>query len=161
MASHRQGDPQRAGVLLAESLSLYREVGDRRNAALAALDLADALRDSDDLTQAGVHYRDALGEFGAVEDRALVAQGLLGLGSVMVREGEFKNAAKLLGAASALTLGEEPDSGEGSPETVHSEEDLNAIRSALGEEAFTATWEAGRALSLEAAVQAALSSAIP
>ena len=87
VANHRQGDPPRAAALLEESRSLFREVGDMRSAALVALNLADALRDSDDLAQAVVHYRDALAEFAAADDRARVAQGFLGLGGVMVREG--------------------------------------------------------------------------
>ena len=73
--------------------------------------------------------------------------------------GEFESAAKLLGAASVLKPGEESGSGEESPEVANLKADLSAIRGALGEEAFTAAWDAGRALSLEAAVGAALSSA--
>jgi predicted ATPase len=161
VANHRQGDAPRAVALLEESLSLFREVGDRRSAALAALNLADALRDSGDLTQAGVHYRDALTGFDAIEDRALVAEGLQGLGSLLVRADEFERAATLLGAASTLKSNEEPGSGEGSPESASLAADRDAIRSALGEEAFTAAWEAGRALSLEAAVQAAAASVVP
>ena len=79
----------------------------------------------------------------------------------MVRVGEYERAATLLGAASTLKPGEEPDSGAAVPEITTLKADLNVISGALGEEAFTAAWEAGRALSLEAAVQAALASAIP
>ena len=161
VANHRQGDSPRAVALLEESLSLFREVGDRRSAALAALNLADALRDSGDLTQAGIHYRDAITGFDAIEDQVLVAQGLQGLGSLLVRAGELERAATLLAAASNLTLDKEPGSGEGSPESASLAADLAAIRGALGEDAFTAAWDAGRALSCDAAVQAALASAIP
>jgi predicted ATPase/class 3 adenylate cyclase len=161
VANHGQGDALRAATMLEESLSLFREVGDRRSAALAALNLADALRDGDDLTQAGVHYRDALAEFGAIEDRALVAGGLRGLGSVMVRERQFEEAARLLGASSALTPDVDSGSGEAASEIATLEADLNAIRRALGEDVFAAAWNAGRALSPEAAVQVALSSDRP
>ena len=161
VANHRQGNAPHAVMLLEESLSLFGEVGDRRGAALAALNLGDALRDSDDLTQAGVHYRDALVEFGAMEDRARVAQGLLGLGSAMVRAGDFERAATLLGAASTLTPGEEPKTGDATPETASRAADLEAIRAALGEEASTRAWDAGRGLSLQAAVQVALSPGRP
>jgi Tetratricopeptide repeat len=157
VANHRQGDAPRAVALLEESLSLFGEVGDRRSAALAALNLADALRDRGDLTHAAIRYREALVEFAAMGDRALVAAGLMGLGSVMVRQGEFQLAATLLGAASALTSDEGLDSGAASPELATPAADLDAIRDALGEDAFTAAWDAGRARSLEAAVQVALS----
>ncbi len=156
VATHRLGDAPRAVALLEESLSRFGEVGDLRSVGLAALNLADALRDTDDLTQAAVHYRNALAQFAAADNRERVAQGFLGLGSVLVRQGDFERAATLFGAASALTAGEEPRS-DGSPEIATLEDDLNAIRGALGGEAFTAAWDAGRALSLEAAVQVALS----
>jgi predicted ATPase/class 3 adenylate cyclase/Tfp pilus assembly protein PilF len=161
VANHRLGDAQRAVALLEESLSLYSEVGDRRNAALAALNLADALRDSGDLTQAGVHYRDALVEFSAAQDRARVAEGLIGLGNALVRTGELERAAALLGAATALTSEEEPGSDAAAPETTAVAADLDTIRGALSGEAFTAAWDAGRALSLQDAVQVAVSSVHP
>jgi predicted ATPase/class 3 adenylate cyclase len=160
-ANHLQGDAPRAAVLLAESLSLFRDVGDERSAALATLYLADAQRDSHDLTQAAVHYREVLARFATLDDRDRVAEGLLKLGRVMVRQGEFTSAAKLLGAASNLTPSEEPGSGEAASEIATLEADLDTIRGALGECAFTTAWDAGRALSLEAAVQVALSSDRP
>ena len=153
MANHRQGDAPHAVALLEESLSVFREVGDRRSTALAALNLADALRDSGDLAQAGVHYRDALTGFDAVEDRALVAVGLEGFGRLLARAGEFERATTLLGAASTLNPDEDPGSGEASREIAALAADLAAIRDALGEDAFTAAWDAGRSLSCDAAVE--------
>jgi predicted ATPase/class 3 adenylate cyclase len=158
-ANHLQGDAPRAAVLLAESLSLYRDVGDERSTALATLYLADALRDSNDLKQAAFHYREAIAKFAALDDRDWVAEGLLRLGRVMVREGAFENAARLLGAASTVTPDQELGAREDSPAVSSLDDDLKAIRDALGEEAFSAAWEAGRRLSLQAAVQVALSSA--
>jgi predicted ATPase/DNA-binding SARP family transcriptional activator len=154
LATHLQGDASRAVALLEESLSLFSEVGDQRNTALATLDLADALRDSDDLTRAAVHYRDAITEFAAHDDRRQIGEGLRGLAGLMVRQGEFERAATMLGAASLLT----DDNGPGAYETAALEASLNAVRGALGEKAFTAAWDAGRAMSVEAAVGLALSS---
>jgi tetratricopeptide (TPR) repeat protein len=160
VATHRLGDPQRATALLQESRSLYREVGDTRSEALVTLNLADAQRDSDDLTQAAAHYREALAGFSADADRERVARGLVGLGSLLVRTGDFERAATLLGAASSLTTQNGTRSEEGSAEAATLADDLNAIREALGEQAFTAAWDAGHALSLEAAVELALSQAM-
>jgi hypothetical protein len=87
--------------------------------------------------------------------------GLQGIGSLLVRAGEFERAATLLGAASTLKPDEEPGTGEASPEIAALAADRDAIRGALGEDAFTAAWDAGRSLSCDAAVQSALSSAIP
>jgi tetratricopeptide (TPR) repeat protein len=161
VATHLLGDAPRAVALLEESRLLFQEVGDRRSAAVAALNLADALRDSGDLPQAVVQYRDALAEFADADDHQGVAQVFLGLGGVMARMGRFESAANLLGAASVLKPGEEPGSPEKSHEIAHLKADLDVIRGALGEEAFTAAWEAGRALSVDAAVKVALSSDRP
>jgi predicted ATPase/class 3 adenylate cyclase len=160
-ANHLQGDAPRAAVLLAESLSLYRDVGDDRGAALAVLYLADARRDSGDLAQAAVHYREALTQFALLGDRDRVAEGLSKLGRVMVRAGELEPAAKLLGAATALGEAGEPSAEEVSARIARSDGDLDAIRAALGEERFTAAWNTGGAMSLEAAVDAAVSSPRP
>jgi predicted ATPase/class 3 adenylate cyclase len=158
-ANHLQGDAPRAAVLLAESLSLFRDVGDERSAILATLYLADAQRDSNELRQAAVHYREALAAFSALDDRDGVARGLLNLGRVMVREGKFALAAKLLGAVSATELAGDPGAGKDSLVPTSLDDDHNAIRDAIGEKELTAAWEAGRALSLDGAVQLAISSA--
>ena len=98
-------------------------------------------------------------EFTDADDHRGVARVFRGLAGVMARLEQFESATKLLGAASVLNPGEEPDSPEEFHEAANLKADLGAIRAALGEEAFTAAWDAGRALSLDAAVQVALSSA--
>jgi tetratricopeptide (TPR) repeat protein len=160
-ATHFQGDAARAIALFEESRLLFREVGDRRSEAVTTVNLATAMRDTGDLSQAAVQYRGALAEFADADDPRGVAQVFLGLGGVMVRIGQFESAAKLLGAASVLKRGEEPSTPEESRELTNLKADLSAIRSVLGEEAFTAAWEAGRALPLDAAVEVALSTARP
>ena len=154
-ANHRQGDIPRGTAMLEESLSLFSQVGDGRSAALAALNLADALLESGDLKQAAAHYQDALATFRDIKNRQRVVDGLMGLARVLVRQGTFKEAARLFGAASALSN----ESSPGSSEPVGPAEDVEAIRSALGEGEFATAWESGRELPLEAAVQAALAAA--
>jgi predicted ATPase/class 3 adenylate cyclase len=159
VATHLQGDAPRAVELLEESRLLFREVGDRRSEAVTALNLANALRDTGDLPQAAVQYGEALGEFVDAGDHQDVALVFLGLGGVMAGVGQFQSAARLLGAASVLKPGEDLNSTEKSREAANLKANISAIRSALGEEAFTAAWDAGRTLSLDAAVEVALSSA--
>ncbi|HEX2281789.1 MAG TPA: tetratricopeptide repeat protein [Thermomicrobiales bacterium] len=146
VATHLQGDASRAVALLEESRLLFREVGDRRNAAVAALNLADALRDSGDLAESIVQYRDALVEFAETGEPQGIAQVFLGLGGVMARVGEFEVAARLLAAASVLKSHEESGSREKFREVTNLNAAISVIRGALGEGAFTAAWEAGRAL---------------
>jgi hypothetical protein len=138
---------------------LFREVGDRRSEAVTALNLANALRDTGNLSQAADQYGEALGEFVDAGDHQDVALVFLGLGGVMAGVGQFESAAKLLAAASVLKPGEDLNSTEKSREATNLKANISAIRSALGEEGFTAAWDAGRTMSLDAAVDVALSSA--
>jgi hypothetical protein len=87
-------------------------------------------------------------------ERVRIHWSLEGLAAVAVIDGWHEQAARLYGAASA---GREQ---VGVPATLMEREihepRLAAVRAALGEEAFTAAWEAGRALSLEDAVRYAM-----
>jgi hypothetical protein len=86
--------------------------------------------------------------------RELVAAELECLAWVAAALGQQERAARLCGAAEALRemLGAPlpPDERAGHDQAVH------AMRAALGEETFAATWAAGQALPLEQAIALAL-----
>lgn len=81
---------------------------------------------------------------------------LLGLGHLAHRQDRAEEAARLLGAGTAL--GEEiglafPASGLAEHEQI-----LQAVRQHLGEQSFAAAWAAGAALGMDQAIAVALSS---
>ncbi len=94
-------------------------------------------------------YREALTIAGALGDRREIAQALTCLAALQARDGANELATRSLGAASELL---------GSFALQHPPiaADPEALRSTLGDAAFSAAWEAGRAMTWEQAVALAL-----
>ncbi len=142
-----------APALFEEALVLFQETGDIRSSGVTLLTLADAARDRGDPDQGAAYYREAISGFQAIGARAGVADGLAGLGGILSSEGRFDAAAQLLGAAAAQLPEEEADT---LTRSGRYPADVNTIRAALGERAFESAVEAGRALSIEAALDASV-----
>jgi hypothetical protein len=87
-------------------------------------------------------------------DHESIAESLEGLGELAAAQGESRRAARLWGAAEAQR--EVAGVPRSRMERAGHERTVAAARAALGEEAFAAAWEAGRALSPDAAVPFAL-----
>jgi hypothetical protein len=111
---HHQGEDVRAATCYAESLTLFRELG----------------------------------------DQARVAFGLTGLAEVAGKSGQIEQAARLFGAAEVMLQ----KSGASRYPVDHAEYQRNVafMRAAIDATAFTAAWEAGRALPLDQAIAEAL-----
>jgi predicted ATPase/class 3 adenylate cyclase/Tfp pilus assembly protein PilF len=154
-SQREEGNILGAIALFEQSLAHFRDVGDVRSTAVVLLNLADIARSCDAFTQASAQYREALSRFEAVSDRSGVVDGLAGLGGVLAQEEKFEAAAQLLGAASALSL---PDESVTPSHPGLFDADVEAVRTALGEQAFQTAWESGRSLDLADAV--ALASAV-
>jgi hypothetical protein len=88
-------------------------------------------------------------------DQARVADYLNAVGRLAAVSGHWKSAALLLSAATAryhsLGIEQFPD------HRGEHEHAVAAARAGLGDEAFTAAWDAGQALLLEQAIHEALS----
>ena len=82
---------------------------------------------------------------------------LRGLAAIAGVRGEAARAARLFGAAGGLReTVEGPIHGDDRPDHSRHEGIIAAVRSSLGEPAFAAAWEAGRAMTFEEAVAYAL-----
>jgi predicted ATPase/Tfp pilus assembly protein PilF len=152
--AHLLGDESQAQQFFAESLALHRELGDRRGIALVFGNMADALADQGMADEAARHYTESLTLFRALDDRAGIADTLEGLACASCARGQAERAARLFGAAEGLraTLG--------APlwpvYRASYDRDVAATRAQLGELAFGAAWAAGRALTLEQAIDEAM-----
>jgi hypothetical protein len=135
-----------------ESLALSREVGDRGGEGAALNLLGHLARDRGDLENARALL------LASISDAPVVPIGIAvtleGLAGVEADQGRPLKAARLLGAASKLRGA--TDDLPRSYMTHRVVADRAAVGSALGAEAFTAAWDAGRRLSLEAALAEAL-----
>jgi hypothetical protein len=130
-------------------------LGDRIAIIHALGALGHVAREMGDYAGASVRYRESLAVRRELEDASLIALSLEDFAILAGRQKQHERAARLLGAAEALcqTLGRTPpltDPGQ----YAHT---VDSARDALGEEAFAAAWEKGRAMSLERMVEYALS----
>jgi non-specific serine/threonine protein kinase len=149
-----QGRLDEAQALLQESLEIGRELGDWASMAQALGQLGQLARDRGDLPEASLLLQQALTLHREQQNRRDSADCLEGLAAVACAQRVPERAARLLGAARALRdaigLAIAPS------EQPHYVALLADVCRALGDAAFTAMWEAGRALTWEQATAAAL-----
>ena len=135
---HAQGEGERARALYEEALALRRALGDRRGSGIVLGNLGGLAPQQGDLPRAERLFAEGLEEF-----RHL---------------GEPRHIAWLLN-----NLAVEAMAGVGIASGPAAASDYERIvataRGQLGDEAFAAAWEAGRALPLEEAVAEALAAA--
>ena len=150
-----EGDPQRAQALCEESLTLFRELESEGDVAQTRKDLARVVLAGGEITRAADLYRECTITFfkrGYLPD---IVECLEGLAGVHIARCDPGGAALILGAAQAYReqLGM-PLAPVFQPAVLH---DIELLRSALEDDPYNAIWSRGRTLSIEQAVQAALS----
>jgi predicted ATPase/Tfp pilus assembly protein PilF len=155
VVAYMRGDFQRAVALHEEGLALRRELGDKVGTAVTLDNLGNVEYLLGNYARARAVFEESLLLSHATGARDLVAAGLECLAWTASSYGWRKQAAQIGGAAAALreALGV-PISPE--QRTSH-DQAVQAMRGALGEEAFAAAWAAGRAMPLDQAISLALS----
>jgi tetratricopeptide (TPR) repeat protein len=149
----KMDDYARAAELFRESLALGRELGEKRLIAIVLVNLGNSAQAQGDRAQAMTQYAESLTLCQTIGLPWLVAHGLEGMaGALGVTEpdGQPERAAQLFGAAAALreTTGASLEAAE----LARHDGSVAALRLALGEDAFTAAWEAGRTMPPEQAI---------
>jgi predicted ATPase/DNA-binding CsgD family transcriptional regulator len=149
----QRGDLDGADSHFTEALHQFRELGDAFGAGLALANRGRIARDRGDYARAAVLYAEALTLHWDNGDSRRIARCLNGLGIVAALGAQSERAARLCGAAETLreTIGAPVPRYRGQHERA-----IELAREALGEQAFTAVWAAGRALPLADAVAEAL-----
>ena len=145
-----RGDHERADVLSDRALRLRRELGGPWGIADALMEHGHVAYRRGDLGRAAVLWREGLALGWELGDAGHLSNRLVPFGQLAVTDGQFAVAARLLGAAAAFAerVGLEfaPD---GRPGLL---QDIGQTWDALGTSGFAAAWEAGRSLSMAAAV---------
>ena len=152
----RQGDQKRAKELCEEGLSLSRELGTKRFTAQILHILGLVALGQDDPDQATGLLKESLILYRDLGIKHFIAQCLAGFAGVAVVQGGPERSVRLLGAAEGIR--EAIGASLTPAEQVEVDDYLAAVRAELDEKAFTAAWAQGRAMSLEEAVEYALSS---
>jgi predicted ATPase/class 3 adenylate cyclase/Tfp pilus assembly protein PilF len=137
------GDAETAMGLYRESHSLALEGGNRLYAAIAMEGLAALTRLHADEGVAQTRFREALLLYRSVGDKQGIASCLSGLAAAAASEGRAEDAAALLGAASQICDSHDELALPNLAAAVVS------LRSTMGDQAFDAAWEFGRAMPID------------
>ena len=151
-----EGDYERGVALNEEAVAICREHGYRSSLNYALDNLGWASLLQGDHEQARTFYQEGLAVCKEVGDRMIASETLEGLACLCAAEGEALRAARLFGAAQALSAAVGAVAFELSPEEESWREPYRVTaRSQLGE----AAWEEalGRTMGLEEAIEYALS----
>jgi predicted ATPase/transcriptional regulator with XRE-family HTH domain len=149
-----QGDLARATAFSEEALTLSRRAGELDSEVNTLCILGQLARQGGDLTTAMTLQRQGLALARTLGDPYRIAETLEYLVNVVGTRGQGEQAALLLGAAAVLR--ESIGAPQPSVQRALNEQEVAEARAALGEEAWMSTLATGRALSLEAAIAAAL-----
>jgi predicted ATPase/class 3 adenylate cyclase len=146
-----QADYAPARSACEESLAISRELGDRHGVANSLHTLGNLARNQGNYAQARSFYEESMAIRRELGDRLYIAASLESLANVAFLQERRERATRLLGAVDALR------ESIGAPLSSDTREDyVSAASAALGEVAFTAAWEAGRAMTWEEAIACAL-----
>ncbi len=154
-----RGDYAQAWALHEEGLALRRELDSMFSIAFALAQLGRVAYLQGEHGRAGAIFMESLLLSRTIDARIPVVLSLECLACVTVAQGHAQRAARLGGAAevvrAAMAMPVQPE------ERASHDQMVQAVRAALGEEAFAAAWAEGRALPLEAAIAEALEGLTP
>ena len=147
--AYRRGDLPSSERFGEESVALLRGAGDEWALGLSLTNHGAVALARADLPAAIASYQESLALGLGVDADWVVASALAGFAAVVAARGDHTAAAKLLGATETLR---EASHQRRLPNYAHHAQTTQTVRAALGEAAFAATWEAGRALPADEAV---------
>lgn len=149
-----QADYERAKRLLEESLAMCQELEVKWSRAWSLGELGIVARHQGDYKRAIDRLRESWFLYKEIGNKRGLALCLERFAGIACAQGQTTSAAHLFGAAGALR------EATGTPlhpcDRPEYERDVTAVRTGLSEEAFTAAWAQGRAMTLEQAVEYAL-----
>jgi non-specific serine/threonine protein kinase len=150
VVAYGKGDLARSIAVLQEARAMAQAAGNAFSAEFAGRYLGLIACERGDPAPAAARFMESLAFVEAYDDPEGLAQVLACCGVLDTRFGEAERAAQMLGAAQAMR--QRIGAIVGLPERAAYERAGAAACAALGDEAFTAAWAAGRALSREEAV---------
>jgi predicted ATPase/transcriptional regulator with XRE-family HTH domain len=151
----RRGEYRRAAGYAEEALALTRQTGDRLAGNISLYILAQAAWATDEQERAARYLRESLVLASELAEKVDSAYCMQGLAAVAGARGEPRRVARLLGAAEALLEAAGLVLYAQINNELH-QRAASAARELLGEGAWTAAYDEGRALSFEEAVAYAL-----
>ena len=147
-----KGQYEKAADSYQESLTLYRNAGDKEGIADLTCSLGRIARIQGDYRGAATLYNESLRLYKELGNKLGTAKDLEGIAALRAACGQPKPATKLWAAAEALR--EEISAPLENMERTKHEPIIATARKALGEAAFANAWAEGRKLTPEQALEA-------
>ena len=154
LVASAQGDYAGARALQEESLTIRRQLGDQGGISASLGNLGVVAQAQGDYVEARALSEECLTIMRQLGNQSGIAESLESMAGVVQGQGRPGRAARLGGAASALR--ESIGSPRHPAEQAEMDKTIASVREALGEEAFAAAWDAGRATPWKQAVEYAL-----
>ncbi len=153
------GEYEGVAALNEEAVAVFREHGYKGDFKLALDNLGWAALLQGDYDRARNSYKESLTLCKELGDKLHTSESLDGLACISAAEGEAERAARLFGAAQALreVVGYQPHPEEAAWRAPY----LATARSRLDEASWEEAWAAGQAMSMEQAIDYALSEQKP
>ena len=154
-----EGDYERGAALNEEAADLFRERGYKGGLEFVLDNLGWAALLQGDHERARNYYRESLILCKELGDKTVASESLEGLACISAAEGASERAARLFGGAEMLreAVGDKHTPEEAALRGPY----LTMARSRLDEVAWQAAWEEGRGMSMEQAIEYALSEEEP
>jgi tetratricopeptide (TPR) repeat protein len=152
--ANKQGDYASASTFYEESLAIKREMGNWTGTAASLNNLGDVAYRQREYASARTYHEESLAISMDIGDRIGIAMSLEGFARLAATESRPEQAAALW--AMTEVLREQTGAPMIPSEREEYDRDLAQARQALGEEAFSAAWVAGMAITKEQAIALAL-----
>src|SRR5258706_10870727 len=149
------GDYDEARLQFAACIPAFREIGDQHRVTMCQSELAHLERYEGHFEQAASIYRQTIPVWQKLGHRAAVAHQLECLAIIAKVSEQDPRAAQLFGAAEALRA--EIHIAMTAEERVEYDREITDLRTGMEEKAFNSNWAEGRTLTMDQAIQFALS----
>jgi predicted ATPase/DNA-binding CsgD family transcriptional regulator/DNA-binding XRE family transcriptional regulator len=154
VAALEQRELAKAHAFNTESLQLFREIDSPVGAAHALGNLGEVLLRSGDVNQAAAHYSESMRLFQSIGNQDGIVALLESYAELAAYQQEWERALRLYGSAEVIRV--HIGSPQSPRERVRHVHHIATARAHLTIDDQTAAWEAGQALTAEAAVDYAL-----
>lgn len=147
LVAMQQRDYPTGRAWMQESLRLYRELAMEQSITAVLHNLGGLAAHAGDVAAAQAWFAESLQRSRDAGDTSFMARNVGALATLAAQRGEHVWAATLWGMAEQLE--EQPSTAFANPDQPDDGREIEAARTALGEEAFTAAWKQGRGMQLE------------
>jgi predicted ATPase/class 3 adenylate cyclase len=148
------GDIDTARAKFMESAEISKRFGNRRMVYSSRSEFAHVLREHGVFDEAYEIYKEVIPGWKDLGHRAAIAHELECIAYILIKREEPERAASLLGAAEALR--QIIDTHMTQLEREEYEREVAALRAGMEERDFHATWEKGRAMTMDEAIELAV-----